>query len=298
MAKNVEKFIAEAINELQKENHIAWELIIIDDHSMDKTFEIVKKIAVYDNRIILRKNPYIGKVDGTSYAYSITSGDIIKCIDSDDILLQSWFDYIDQMGNYDAHCHSAFIVDEKLKKITKYNVNNKILQCDFKKYVENLYSIPKWSWSFNRDIGNKIFPLPKGLPFEDVWIGLLIKKHANNILNIPIPLYLYRQHSGQTFGGIINYDKDVVIFRANRILKLIEVLKKNEIIFNGEGIDMHILKKPYESNALLSKGKLKFSDLLRANIGIFTKIKIYIIRFQPSFAGFITKMKWFIDGKK
>ena len=87
--------------------------------------------------------------------------------------------------------------------------------------LSNIVSIPKWSWSFNRRLGDILFPMPETLPFEDVWISFLIKKNANKIYSIKEPVYLYRQHSGQTFGGIINYSKDIVIFRAKRLLRLI-----------------------------------------------------------------------------
>ena len=91
MAKNAGRHIGDAINELQKEDASPWELIIVDDHSLDNTFEIAKSFAENDNRIIVRKNIFSGKVLGTNFGFTLTNGDIIKCIDSDDILNVDFF---------------------------------------------------------------------------------------------------------------------------------------------------------------------------------------------------------------
>ena len=76
------------------------------------------------------------------------------------------------MNKYDAHCHAALIVDENLKKLAKYHANPKLITSSFEEVASNLISLPKWSWSFKREIVEKIFPLPSELPFEDVWMAI------------------------------------------------------------------------------------------------------------------------------
>ena len=293
MAKNVGNYIKDAIASLQKVGKVEWELIVIDDHSEDNTFEIAKSIAERDKRIRVYKNKYKGKVMGTNYGYSLSKGDIIKCIDSDDVLLPDFFDFIPEMENYDAHCHSAFVTDESLNKKYIYNVNPLILNKDYRFVLENLVSLPKWSWSFKREVADKIFPMPETIPFEDVWISLSVKKNAERILFIDKPVYLYRQHKNQTFGGIVNFKKDVVIFRANRLLKLIDVLKKEGRILGD--LPPEILKKAEIYNTLMAKDKLSLYEVLQSDLGLSLKAKIVLIKKFPFLAKNMAVLKWKID---
>lgn len=293
MAYNVENYIEDAIKELQEENRVQWELIIVDDFSTDNTFEIANKYAKQDKRIKVVKNISKGKVTGTNYAYSLCSGDIIKCIDSDDVLLRDFFSYYDKLKKYDAHCHPAYITDNKLKVRAVYNVNPLFISKNFEFVLSNLLSLPKASWSFRREIADKIFPMPENLPFEDVWISLIIKKYARKIYAIDKPVYLYRQHENQTFGGIINYNSDRVIFRAKRLLKLIDVLKSEFRIIEGFDKDIFTMVKTY--NELMSKDKLSIFEIFKSNITIFAMIKIILIKKFPRTAKYLTILKWKID---
>ena len=228
MAYNAEDYISEAIEELQKENIIDWELIIVEDFSDDNTYEIAKQYADRDDRITLVKNIAKGKVIGTNYGYSLTKGDIIKCIDSDDILKHEFFREYEILKKYDAHCHDALIVDEKLNLMGKYSANPKIINATYQEVLNNLISLPKWSWSFKREIANNIFPMPENLPFEDVWMSIAIKKYSKSIYHLNKPIYLYRQHSTNTYGGILNYNPEKVIFRANRLIKLTNIIENEQ----------------------------------------------------------------------
>lgn len=294
MAKNVEKYIGEAITELQKENNVPWELIIIDDHSDDSTYDVALKFAEQDSRVIVVKNKYKGKIMGTNYGYSISKGDIIKCIDSDDVLLRSFFDEYDEMLKHDAHCHDMDIVDHELKHLAYFRLNTVFLDKNYEFILSNLLSFPKASWSFSRRIADIIFPMPENLPFEDVWMAMNIKKNAREIYHLKEPVYLYRQHSSNTFGGILNYDKDKVIFRSNRLIKLIDIFRKEERIIGM--YDPKILDSVYEYNSFMSKGNLTLRDVFLSKLGIGAKLKLLLLRKCSFLAKNIAILKWKLDG--
>ena len=296
MAKNVEDYIYQAIKELQKEGLISWELIVIDDGSIDNTFKIVEGLSRNDKRIIIKKNPFVGKVKGTNYGFSLTSGNIVKCIDSDDVLLRDYFNHYECFLNHDAHCHSMSIVDHNLKKMAAYRINPKMIKSTYVYAATNLISIPKSSWSFKRHIAEKIFPLPEGLPFEDVWISIIVKKYSKSIYNIPGELYLYRQHPNQTFGGIINYNSNIVIFRAKRLLKLISVLENQPVFMDGLNRDALVGIRKY--NEIMSQEKLTFYNVFSSNQSFLRKLKIILIKKTPALAKYITVFKWKIDAYK
>jgi len=294
MAKNVEEYIEEAILSLQKVDYIPWELVIVEDHSSDSTFDIITKLAANDDRIIAVKNKFNGKVLGTNYGYTLTKGDIIKCIDSDDILLEDFFKEYKNLEKNDAHCHSAYIVDNRLNIMGTYHVNRELIDSSYSHVVSNLISLPKCFWSFKREIAEKIFPMPENLPFEDVWISLNIKKYSKSIYHINRPVYLYRQHNNNTFGGILNYSTDKVVFRANRLIKLIDIIE-NEHKYLIKNIEDPF--KEMKVYLKLQSTKANILKILASKISLIKKLKLILILHFPSLASFITKIKWWLDKK-
>lgn len=294
MAKNEATRIADAINSLlvQKVSN-DWELIIIDDGSSDNTFEIASSFAEIDPRVKPFRNIYTGKVLGTGYGYSLSKGEYIKCIDADDVLLSDFFTEFLDAQPFDAHCHSALITDEKLKPIAFYALNFSIVQNDYRKVAENLISLPKSFWTFNRKIADTIFPLHQDMPIEDVWMSLVIKYHSEEIKYTSKPLYLYRQHQGQDYGGIVNYDRQIVILRAARSEKIINVLEKNYPAMT-DGIDFGVMKDILQAQ---TSEKSIFS-IFFSNVPFFWKLKVILMLHFPKTASMVTKLKWKSDARK
>ncbi|MBN1251708.1 MAG: glycosyltransferase family 2 protein [Bacteroidales bacterium] len=86
-AFNREKYIGEAIESVIASSYQNWELIIVDDCSIDKTVEIAKSYAEKDKRIkvyINEKN--LGDYPNRNMAASYAKGKYIKYLDSDDYI--------------------------------------------------------------------------------------------------------------------------------------------------------------------------------------------------------------------
>lgn len=290
-AKNAADYIHEAIDPLRKVIDYEWELIVINDNSTDRTFEILKEYTLKDERIKVYNNIGSGKVKGLSYGYSKTKGDIIKCIDSDDVLLPDFFKEVNIDSDYNAHCHDSFVVNQHLDRIGAYYINAAYLRSNYQTVLTNLISLPRWTWSFKREIADQIFPLPSDLPFEDVWFALVIKKFAK-IQYINKKLYLYRQHDNQTFGGILNYKKEIINFRAKRIIKLIRALASNS---EGVLLDDISMLEYVEKYNLLMIDKFQFIKIATSDLKLIHKFKLILICFFPIIAVSITKWKWRFD---
>jgi len=297
-AKNAEKFIHSSIEPFLKDNKFLgeWELIIVEDHSTDKTFDICDVYQKNSKHITVFKNPGIGKVDGLNYGYTKSEGNIIKCIDADDVLDLNIIENLKRLDSMQACCHDALIVDEKLDYMGEYAVNKGLIAYSFENCVYRLASLPRWSWGFHRTLADKIFPMPENLPFEDVWFSLVIKKFANTIKSLDVPFYKYRQHSEQTFGGILNFRPDIVLFRAKRIIKLIDVLKNNAQVFCMDILDMEkLLNEQKEFNDILCKEKVSFLNIITSKISITLKIKGILYKKLYFIAPFTLKIKWYYD---
>ena len=291
-AKDEEKYIHQAMQTLIAEKNVAWELIIIDDNSSDQTCKIVTKHTQLDKRIKLLRNNKAGKVHALNLGYAHSSGNIIKCIDADDILHSNFFIHLKDMTHYDAVCHDAAVVDQNLEQISNYRVNKKSIDGDFSLVSSQLISPPKYVWSFTRAVGDKIFPMPEDLPFEDVWMALSIKRFAKSIHHIPESLYLYRQHSNQTFGGILKFDKNIAKFRANRILKLLKVIENNWDRFEDKDTDPQTHFSQIETYYKALSIMPKFMYILKLKIPITLKIRLLIHCKAPFLLAPLARLKW------
>ncbi len=83
---NHEKFISESIESVLNQTFSDLELIIVDDFSIDKSREIIKRYKEKDNRIKIlfhKENKGLGK--STSDGVSMTNGKFLALIDSDDV---------------------------------------------------------------------------------------------------------------------------------------------------------------------------------------------------------------------
>ena len=292
-AYNSRKYIFDPIKELQKENKIKWELIIIDDFSNDNTYDFVKTFANSDKRVKIFRNLKKGKVRAINYGYQKSAGDIIKFIDSDDVLCNEYFRYYSYLKKNDSHFHDMIITDDKLKKITNYRINPIFIFKDYKHIASKLITFPKAVWSFNREIAKKIFPMPEDLPFEDVWINLIIKKNSKRMYHINKSIYKYRQHGDQTFGGILNYDKKKILFRAKRMLKLIKVLKKEPRITFG--VEKKLF---YNINAffqMMNLKKLSYFKILFSNQSFEQKLKLILYKKATNLVKYFLYVKWKFD---
>jgi glycosyltransferase involved in cell wall biosynthesis len=290
VAKNEAQRINLTINSILKHKKKNIEIIIIDDFSNDMTYQICKKIAQNFKFIKVLKNKSQGKVMGTNFGYQQSKGKLIKLIDGDDILLPDFLSELHKIKAGFSHCHSAFVVNNKLEYIAKYNINNQILSKSLTEVVSNLISPPKWCWTFSREVAEKIFPIPKEMPIEDLWISIRAKEFSRKIISTSKPLYLYRQHCGQDYGGILNYDYKLVKLRAQRSYKTINLLKK---IKKYNKYDFQYLKK----NLHIYTNRLGIFKILFSGLLIRDKVKAIFILYFPKVSSFVTVLKWKMDGR-
>lgn len=86
-AYNRESFIREAIDSVLASTYTNFELIIVDDCSHDKTYDVAMSYCVKDSRIKVFKNiKNLGDYPNRNMAASYAKGKYIKYVDSDDII--------------------------------------------------------------------------------------------------------------------------------------------------------------------------------------------------------------------
>lgn len=87
-AYNAERFLAGTIESVQQQTYTNWEMVIVDDQSTDRTWEIAKTYADQDSRIrMYRLEKNSGAAVARNTAMKHAKGRYIAFLDSDD----QWF---------------------------------------------------------------------------------------------------------------------------------------------------------------------------------------------------------------
>ena len=84
--KNTAEFLPACLDSIINQTYTNWELLIVDDHSTDASYNIVLEYAQKDKRIKLFKNKSKGIISALQLAFIESEGDYITRMDSDDIM--------------------------------------------------------------------------------------------------------------------------------------------------------------------------------------------------------------------
>ncbi len=87
--KNSENYLKECLDSIRNQTYLNWELIAIDDYSIDNCHKILTSYSKEDSRIKVYKNINHGIIPALQLAYSKSSGKYITRMDSDDLMAEN-----------------------------------------------------------------------------------------------------------------------------------------------------------------------------------------------------------------
>ncbi|WP_419211202.1 glycosyltransferase family 2 protein [Maribacter sp. X9] len=82
--KNVEDYFEQCLTSICNQAYENWEVLAVNDHSEDASFEIAKRFTRFDNRIKLLSNTESGIISALRLAYAQSKGALITRMDADD----------------------------------------------------------------------------------------------------------------------------------------------------------------------------------------------------------------------
>ena len=195
---NGEKYLKYAVNSVLEQSYKNFELIIIDDCSIDNTRKILAGYKKKDSRIkVYYNNENLGVPKSLNYVLSLAKGVFIARIDSDDIWLK---EKLRKQIEYLANNPATYLLGTAKKVI---NESGKILHAKEKQFFtynqikkqilkNNLFCHS--SIIFRRSILNDVgYYNERFLNTEDYefWIRVLAKRKGEIL---PEPLVYYRLH--------------------------------------------------------------------------------------------------------
>jgi len=212
---NGEKYIKDQLNSILFQINKNDEVIISDDHSTDKTIEILNSFN--DKRIkIFTNDNGKGPINNFENAIKKSSGDFIFLSDQDDIWCNdkvfTIMQFFDQNPNCTCIFSNAQIVDENGKKMGYNFFKNEPNLNLFKIIIKNKFL--GCTMAFKREI--KILPFTKNIPMHDWYIGL---KHLQrgNVKFINKNLIYYRRHSNNFTSDKSSSFKKIIKWRLQII---------------------------------------------------------------------------------
>lgn len=186
---NVEKYIEECINSLINQLPSEVQVIVVNDGSPDKSFELAKSLVsnfkpskIDQFLFIDQENRGVSEARNTGIRSA--SGEYIGFLDSDDKLLPGYFDNVLEYINtfkYDIIDFNFVNSEGVFKKISENS-------------IESVFKIGLWySWAriLKKDFLNN-YKFTSGIYYEDIALVPLWYIKAVSIVHIEKPLYWYR----------------------------------------------------------------------------------------------------------
>lgn len=182
---NSEKFIEETINSVLKQTYNNWEMLIVDDCSIDLGPSIVKKYSKKDSRIkYIRMEKNRGAALCRNKAIELAEGEFIAFLDSDDLWIEKKLEkqikfmkkngYAITFHNYEQINEESMSLN-KIIKIPKKPVTYKsYLLTNPIGCLSGMYSVKK--------IGKQYMPILQNREDTAFWLKLLkIEKYIYGI---------------------------------------------------------------------------------------------------------------------
>lgn len=203
---NSGKFLSKTIDSVILQSYKNWELILIDDGSIDESVEICDNASNRDARIKVIHKKNNGQMNARIDGVKISCGDYILFLDSDDTIepnaLNVLFDKLNKYFNVDVVIFNAKtfkssfdLKDKVLPSIIEENFvqeKNLIMKYLFGEYMFGYL----WMFAFNKALLLKSIDCPSGYEHmrytEDLAFIFKTMAFTNNILLIEEILYNYR----------------------------------------------------------------------------------------------------------
>lgn len=322
-AYNAEAFLDRSITSVRNQTYENWELLIVDDGSIDHSREIVRNFTAIDSRIKLLCNEHGGTARARNTAIEVAQGDYFAFLDADDVYHPR---YLEKLVGA-ACCENSDLVICGIARGTDFGP---FLQSDVKAdytviSVDQAFAamyggewplmISPWNKLYARQLFNTL-RFPDGRYFEDAATVNLALYHNKRVSLIREPLYFYfvtPNSSSKTKRSVELLDREWALrshweffFQEGRedlarlalpfyLVELINIYHRIAVSDRPE--DCALIRKQFEETYRRFRRRVTFSSQQLDQILAFRHPKLYDIRNMIRKDGIVGTVMGFVKRK-
>lgn len=225
---NCEKYISNCINSILEQSFKDFELILVDDGSSDRSFEICESFAKKDNRVRAIHQPNSGVSRARNRGLDEAKGEYIGFVDGDDCVDKEMYERLyKNLADNNADISICGIVNYFVKKD---GTTEKVRQSPvdgfwifsgeqaLKEALQSrLYSVNPVNKLFKRELFDKL-RYPEGKISEDAFLIPVVISKAGKVVYDSKPMYYYlRRENSITTSNFSDSGWDVVEAYKNHL---------------------------------------------------------------------------------
>lgn len=190
---NEARFLPHMIQSVQRQSHQDWELVFVDDGSVDSSAEIILAAAAKEVRIrLVSRGQKLGKVGAFNAAYAASSGEVIALLAGDDLLpIESLADRVCALSDVTVGQPAVAFF-----KIRTFSDDPRFDGMVLPRGGGSSRS--GGSITMNRVLADRVFPINEGLVAEDIWLAYAAGDMASTIIEREEIVLAYRIHPGNS----------------------------------------------------------------------------------------------------
>lgn len=211
----VEKYLKKCIDSVISQTYTNIEIILVNDGSPDRCYDICKEYEKIDKRIKVVNKENGGLSSARNAGLDIATGDYIYFLDSDDYINVNLIEIVNNKIkdiDTDLAIFNYYYVDEEDKILSKTNIciGEEILSSEqkcfnyiLKMYLEMKLGYQVWNKVYSAKIikeNNLRFEKNTTVFSEDVCFNLYYLLHSRRIIAIEDVLYYYLQRDTSIMG--------------------------------------------------------------------------------------------------
>ncbi|HEY8750259.1 MAG TPA: glycosyltransferase [Tepidisphaeraceae bacterium] len=201
-AFNAQRFLTAAIDSLLAQTFEDFELIVVDDGSQDRTFQILNEFQARDPRVRPLRIPHGGIVDAANTGLKAARSDLIARADADDLnfpnRLQKQFDYLESHPEVVAVGSRMEVIEPygSPLRITDHKLTHEEIEAEFLRGVG--WALPQPTAMLRKSIALKVGGYRHNYPYSEDFDLFLRMAEAGRLANLPDVLVQYRLHPGSS----------------------------------------------------------------------------------------------------
>lgn len=265
---NVERYVEKCIRSILDQSYQNIEIIIVDDGSMDDSYNICADLKKESpDKIELFKKENGGLSSARNFGLSRAKGEYISFVDSDDIISQDFIEklvsLLEKTGSSISCCQVARFNNEEEPKFT-HTIEHS--EYNTKKAIELLVTNKMTSHAWNKLYVASLFQnieFPIGRNYEDIFIMYKLFKNAKKVaLYNNAKLYGYLQRKGSITGSIDSKTLNDYIDAVNQRYYDLSAIISKDILNSGLVLNNYYIYKESVKGKIRDRNVLNKRDLL------------------------------------